>query len=353
MKINFYHKLNKHFSKIIIDLNTELKLIKKTKLNYNFLVNELIFLSLKTEIILYDNSPKQKNPISLVKKDLVNLLEKVKSLKYFTEFDNNISFKKRKLNSDNNHKKLFNKLWTNFNLKDFKKERLGRYNKRLKINNLKPFIKNKNVADFGCGHGNFLFSCCYLGAKECDGIDYGFNSIQYAKKMSIILNLKNKTNFYCRSVYKSKLRSNYYDFAIQNGVFHHLRNEQKAYNEIFRILKKGGYCWVYTDGGGGLRDFVSDLIQNILNKVDTSSVINIVRSFGLTTNKEYHIGDGFNAIYSHTNLTIIKKKLSKIGFKFVRQLKGGCKTDSDKPFHSKKYFNEKFGSGDLRLLFKK
>ena len=45
--------------------------------------------------------------------------------------------------------------------------------------------------------------------------------------------------------------------------------------------------------------------------------------------------------------------LIKIGFKFVRQLKGGYETDFDKPYIKDKYFNQKFGSGDLRLLFKK
>ena len=49
----------------------------------------------------------------------------------------------------------------------------------------------------------------------------------------------------------------------------------------------------------------------------------------------------------------LRTKLSKIGFEFVRQLNGGFSTDFDKPFYKDKYFEEKFGSGDLRLLFRK
>jgi len=41
MKINFSHPLNKIFIKIINNINIELKSFKKTKLNYNFLINEL------------------------------------------------------------------------------------------------------------------------------------------------------------------------------------------------------------------------------------------------------------------------------------------------------------------------
>ena len=37
----------------------------------------------------------------------------------------------------------------------------------------------------------------------------------------------------------------------------------------------------------------------------------------------------------------------------LKQLKGGMATDFDRPYVKDKYFKEKFGSGDLRLLFMK
>ena len=353
MNINFYHPLYKKFSKIIKSLNNELKSLKKTKLNYNFLINELFYLNLKTENILLNTSPNQKNPITLVKNDLINFLERIKNFNEFKEFDKKLPIKSNIWIREKTHKDLFANLWTNYTFDEYKKERLGRYNKRIRINNLQKLIKGKKIVDFGCGHGNFLLSCIHYGSKECDGVDYGLDAIKYAKNVSRKLRLNKKVNFFCRSIYKSKLKNNYYDFAIQNGVFHHMDDEVKAYKEMFRVLKKGGYCWVYTDGGGGIRDFVWDISQNILKKIDKKTITKSIRSYGLTTNKEYHLGDGLNALYRHTTLDNMKKKLSKIGFKFVRQLDGGYDTDFDKPFHNKKYFAEKFGSGDLRLLFKK
>jgi len=353
MKINFNHRLNPQFSKIIKDINFELRSFKKTKLNYNFLINELIYLNLKAENILFDNSPKQKNPIVLIKKDLFFLLDRIINFKKFKDFDKKLPLKLNSWIREKTHKDLFQKLWVNYSFKEYKKERLGRYNKRLRINNLKKLIKDKKIVDLGCGHGNFLFSCLYYGANKCDGIDYGLDSIKYAKNVSKKLRLNNKVNFYCRSIYKSKLKNNYYDFGIQNGVFHHMDNENKAYKEMYRVLKKGGYCWIYTDGGGGIRDLVWDISQNILKNIDKKLIIKSIRSYGLTTNKEYHLSDGLNALYRHTTLSIMKKKLSKIGFRFIRQLNGGFKTDYDKPFYNDKYFNIKFGSGDLRLLFQK
>jgi ubiquinone/menaquinone biosynthesis C-methylase UbiE len=346
-------KINDIFFNIIQDIYKEINLLKKTKLNYSFLINELIFLNLKIENILFDKSSKQKNPSIINKKELILLLTRIKDIKRFKDFDKKIPVTKNHWIREKTHKTLFAKLWTNFTFDEYKKERLGRYNKRLKINNLKKFIKDKKIADFGCGHGKFLHSCLTIGAKECVGIDFGKNSINYAKKNSRKLRSTKKISFHYRSVYNSKLKKNYYDFAIQNGVFHHLDNEMKAYKEMYRVLKKDGYCWIYTDGGGGIRDIAWDMSQHILKSIDKEFVIQKIRSLGLTTNKEYHISDGLNALYRHTTLDIMKNKLSKIGFKFVRQLNGGFNTDFDRPFHKDKYFKKKFGSGDLRLLFKK
>lgn len=230
---------------------------------------------------------------------------------------------------------------------------MERYSKRIKINKIENLIKNKKIVDFGCGHGNFLMSMVKFQPKECIGIDYGKLSIDYANKFRRKFFRKKKISFLIRSVYRSKLKSDYFDFALQNGVFHHLENERKAYREVYRVLKPGGYLWVYTDGGGGLRDFVWDLSQKLIKNIDNNIVQDQIRSIGLSTNKEYHLGDGLSARYRHTDLKNIKKMLKNIGFKYIRQLNGGFKTDFDYPFKKDKHFRKKFGSGDLRILFKK
>jgi len=150
------------------------------------------------------------------------------------------------------HKSLFQTLWTNYNFKQYIRERLKRYLIRIKINNLKKFITNKKVIDFGCGHGNFLVACYLNNAKYCVGIDYGRQSIAYANKILKILQLdKKKIKFEVGSVYKSYKKKNFFDFAIQNGVFHHLENEIEAYKEVHRVLKKNAFFFCIQTGVGG------------------------------------------------------------------------------------------------------
>ena len=345
--------MKNYVSKKLIDIEKKiLSKFKKTKKNYfstKILINFLIYLNLKTEKLLY---LKDYNPENEILREIEYLNKFIIDFNMFDEF----SVKKtnqQNFNLEKNHQSLFQKLWLNFNYNEFKKERLGRYIRRIKLNKLQKFITNKKVVDFGCGHGSFLMSMTDFKPNECIGIDYGKDSIEYANSMKRRIFPNKKIFFYERSVYKSKLKKNYFDFAIQNGVFHHLKNENLAYREVYRVLKPDGFFWVYTDGGGGLRDFVWDLSQKLLQNIDNDIVQNQIRSSGLSTNKEYHLGDGLSARYRHTDLPNLKDRLGKIGFKFVKQLRGGFKTDIDFPYYKDKYFKKKFGSGDLRILFKK
>ncbi len=329
-----------------------IKKIKKTDFNYKFLIKEIAYLILKVEIILYDHNLK-KHPNKIINLYLNDFIERLVLLNKISKFSNNQSIYKQSFKLEKTHRTLFQKLWTYYNLKEFQSERIGRYTRRLKINNLIKIIKGKKCVDFGCGHGNFLSALIKNGAKNGVGIDYGNESIKYARKISKILKFNKKIKFYNRSVYKSGLKSNSYEFAIQNGVFHHLSNEDLAYKEVNRVLKKNGYFWIYTDGGGGIRDFINDLSQSILKKINYDYVVNVIRNLGLSTNKIYHLSDHMNAKYRHTTKEKLFKRLKKIGFKNFIQLRGGEKTDSDKPFLRDKYFKVKFGSGDLRILCQK
>jgi ubiquinone/menaquinone biosynthesis C-methylase UbiE len=326
------------------------RFLPKTKFAYSYLISELILANLEIENIIFKSNH---DPVTDTLKVLESLSYKIKLIKKNNVHSDFAKVEKQLFIKEKSHEELFQKLWTNYTFDQYLKDRIGRYRKRIKINNLKKLIKNKRVVDFGCGHGNFLIAAVMEGCSFGYGIDYGKESIEYSNKITKRLKLNNKLKFMVASIYDTKIKSNSFDIAIQNGVFHHLDSPTKAYKELHRVLKKGGYAWFYTDGGGGIRDIIADMSQKILKNININFKINKIKSLNLSYSKTYHMSDNTNAKYQHYDLKTYTKYLEKIGFTNFYQLNGGTATDFDKPYLNDKYFNLKFGSGDLRILCQK
>jgi len=345
------NKIQKKFNKI----RTLIKSVKNYDIIVNIITNEFINIYLHIEKILYDTNFKG-NIYRSTDRILTSLIKKVEKLKKIKNFKNYkiIKFERKKIHD--NHKYVFQNLWSKYKKEEFIKYRLKNYIFRIKLNNLVPYIKDKNVIDYGCGHGQFLIALKKLGASKCLGIDFGKKSINYAKKISSSLKLSKDLFFTEGNVVNYKSKKNNYDFAIQNGVFHHIdtkKNEIKAYRNVFRSLKKGSFFWIYTQGGGGFLQLVSDNIYETLKNFDKKRIISIIFSKNISINKKYVLSDNFTTKYRFNTWYKLKKELNDIGFEYIRPLKGGMKTDFDKYFSKDKKFKEKFGEGQIRALFKK
>ena len=185
------------------------------------------------------------------------------------------------------------------------------------------------------------------------GIDYGEKSIIYAKNVSRKKGLDRKAVFKRASVYETGMEESAFDFAVQNGVFHHLDDENKAIREARRILKKGGWFWYYTDGEGGISYDLWDTSVDILKDVPVLFIEKILESMNVKREKIVHLSDGLSATYAHTNWDEITKRLASHGFGEFRRLTGGFDTDFDlDKIEGDPYGKEKFGEGDLRILCK-
>jgi|TARA_Y100000294_G_C8350340_1_gene254448 hypothetical protein len=117
---------------------------KKNDLSVKILINYLIYLNLKTEKLLFI---KDFNPELEILKEIKFLHSLVEEIDTFKKFSGKKS-KLQNFNLEKNHKSLFQKLWTNYTFDEFRKERLSRYIKRIKINKLQTLIKNKRIVDF-------------------------------------------------------------------------------------------------------------------------------------------------------------------------------------------------------------
>lgn len=248
------------------------------------------------------------------------------------------------------HRDLFQSLWVQFDADQYL-ERIARYDDRLRFNSLdRGFFDGMRVVDMGCGHGNFAHAILNAGAREVVGIDYGEDSIRYANAARDELGVpEEKLKFFQSTVYDVPEEAGSFDAAIQNGVFHHTDDEDRAYREMHRLLKPGGVAWIYTEGEGSIARDLFHVSVQILADVPVDLVQAHLKHLGFTINKRYHLGDGLKAVYRATSWKNLTDRLTAIGFGNYRRLIGGFDTDLDITDEDP-YAAEKFGEADIRLL---
>ena len=319
-------------------------------------VSSMIMLNIQYEKIS-ENPNLKTHPYKLVSQLIKNIRDYLSAMESisFIEDDDKQIVKINKISLEEGHQELFQKLWVNFSKEDYNK-RIDRYFYRLQINGLADgFLKGFKCIDFGCGHGNFLHAVLKAGGDYHHGIDFGKGSINYAKKARDRLGItKKQIEFSVETVYDTSFDNNTFDFAIQNGVFHHLENEDMAYNEVHRILKPGGWFWVYSDGSGCIKNELWDAAKEILSEIPYDFIISFLEYMNIETGKRYHLGDGLNAIYRFTTYGELTNRLESYGFCNFRRLVGGYSSDYDHDtIKNHNFGKEKFGEGNLRLLAQK
>ena len=93
-------------------------------------------------------------------------------------------------------------------------------------------VENGKYLDIGCGTGCFPLVMKYLGMNP-----YGVEPISFNQELAqnYLLNISNCT------LEEAGYKDEYFDFITLNHVFEHVPNPSQTMEEIYRILKPGGY----------------------------------------------------------------------------------------------------------------
>lgn len=106
---------------------------------------------------------------------------------------------------------------------------------------LLPYSKGEVVLDAGCGNGRNTVVLVNYFYKVC-GMDLSPKLIEFAKKR-----LGKKADLQVGNVTSLPYDDEFFDSVFSLAVFHHLDNKQdrvKAFQEVYRVLKKGGFFLV-------------------------------------------------------------------------------------------------------------
>jgi len=190
----------------------------------------------------------------------------------------------------------------------------------------KYFKPNSTILDIGCGTGRTTIHLQKLGYKV-KGIDITPAMINNARGIAKLKNLK--IDYEMGDVTELKYKNSSFDNAIFsfNGwaMIPRKINRAKALEEIFRVLKPGGY-FIFTSLLRNLREFKKFWIKQWVK-------LNIQKPLGFIV-KEVDFGDYFYEIestnksgnqkqYMHRpSLTEVKNQISKIGFNLIYFARG-------------------------------
>lgn len=212
------------------------------------------------------------------------------------------------------------------------------------------FIQNSIIVDSGCGPGRYSDVLSENNPKNIIGIDGGKDIIiENKKRFSTSQNIEMKHG-YCDNL---PIKDNYADFVVSAGVLHHLSNPmEELIAEHARIIKKGGYFFIFIAGKGGLelkvwefmRDFLNTIPINILHEY-FDGAINPLRLQGL-------LDHGYGE-YQQTSREDLEKWLGD-HFSEIKRVPGIEGLDITEEIYSNDiYFHYRFGTGNLRYLCRK
>lgn len=104
-------------------------------------------------------------------------------------------------------------------------------------------LKDRAVADVGCGPGNDIAYAARVGLRVV-GFDLSLRSLQ-------IMKARHKQAAVCADNLALPIRSNAFDCCMSSGVIHHTANPQRSLTELARVIKPGGYLYlaIYKPGG--------------------------------------------------------------------------------------------------------
>lgn len=110
--------------------------------------------------------------------------------------------------------------------------------------------KEQKVIDLGCGFGVMTILFRLFGVKHVVGIDLDNEKVQVANKIIQEVGIDNVC-IYQGDVLTSGLPSENFDVAIANEVISHIQDLNRFFEEIHRILKRGGRLYI-SDGSNAL-----------------------------------------------------------------------------------------------------
>lgn len=110
---------------------------------------------------------------------------------------------------------------------------------------LEEFLRNARVIDVGCGTGHRVMPMAqHFGAKEYVGFDHSTRSLEVARALKQELRFEG-ASLVEGDIFKLPYPDASFDVVISQGVLHHTSDPYRAFQELVRICRPGGFINIY------------------------------------------------------------------------------------------------------------
>jgi SAM-dependent methyltransferase len=216
-------------------------------------------------------------------------------------------------------------------------------------------LSGKALLDAGCGGGRYTVAWRLLGVGQAIGLDASVTGITDARRRVRNSGLEG-VSFEVGDVLALPFADNSVDIVFSNGVLHHTTAWARGVSEIVRVLRPGGFGWLYLiEDPGGLFWDVIEILRVILQETPPSIARDALRLLGISANRSFYMLDH---VLVPINLRLtpseIESCLSRFGAVRTRRLCRG--TDFDRIEHiarGEALAHTKYGVGENRYVFSK
>jgi ubiquinone/menaquinone biosynthesis C-methylase UbiE len=117
---------------------------------------------------------------------------------------------------------------------------------RLIAKNIKDGQISGIVLDIGTGPGRLPIEIAkQVVNAQVVGIDLSEDMVKIAKGHAEKAGLADRVKFKVASAYNTGSEDNSVNLVVSTGMFHHLKEPIRGFNEIYRILRPGGQAWIF------------------------------------------------------------------------------------------------------------
>ncbi len=215
---------------------------------------------------------------------------------------------------------------------------------------LREAFAGKRCLDAGCGGGRATIMMAEAGASEVVALDLSRTNVETTLMRAQRRGCDNVVAQEA-SLLAVPLEDESFDVVWSNGVLHHTGDTDGSLKEITRLLRPGGWMWLYLYGSGGIYWHMVDWVRDTLAEVDVSACIAQLQLQSVPVRRigEW-IDDWFVPVLQRYTVDDVRRRLQELGFAGATALTQGTSYDtSQRRVGASQQEIELMGDGDVRF----